>query len=200
MAGCPCCGEPLPVTALPNELCASCARAMESGVDAGPLGPYGNLEHPFLSSVNAATQRIPIHRPSGVTLIALCFFLIAIGVLVFTVSAIPGLLVGESSVQAKAVALAPVCLGLLAAWVVYFIGSAFRRLREWARLLIIALSCLSLVVGGLSSEWWSRGLHLALIVYLMRPTVKAAFLAASEQDEPIIVDRWFVGSHKTARG
>jgi len=89
VAACPCCGESLPASAEPNELCALCSRAMDTGMDAGSPGPYGNFEQPF-PLANVAAQSIPIQRPVGITIVALLHYILAPLLPIVAVCAIAG--------------------------------------------------------------------------------------------------------------
>jgi hypothetical protein len=186
MAVCPCCRELLPASDGPNELCAKCARALETGADNSPSTPGAQ---PALDSANdnpdeacaehviAKPDKSPVPRPLGVTVLALQQYLIAVCCLL---AAIIGL------VELRLVL---VLAALLISWLMYKIASGLWRLKDWARWVAIVLSLLSL----LSLKPWvlfplyvllgcgpiviicTCVITILVIIYLLSPRIDSAF-------------------------
>jgi hypothetical protein len=166
MVVCPGCQEFLPTPAGPDELCAKCTAALETGVDNS-------------SPVAAAAQPVP--RPLGVMILALQKYLIAVCCIVGGA----GLLI-KSSVSLAIIA-------FLVAWVFYAVGSGLWRLKDWARWIVIVLFLVDMLSGEPSLifplSWLLGGgpivviagrvLTVLIIAYLLRPHMDMAFGVAT---------------------
>ena len=175
MADCPCCGEPLPPSAVPNELCAACGRAMVTGAD--PAQPE--------------IQPQAVRRPAGVSVLSIYLFLGAAALAGVAVFAVARLFLGAPDRPDGAY----IAWYLFLAFLMFAVGVGFWRLSEWARLVSVVCAALLLISPGPSSTAWFRALNVALMIYLMSPRVRAAFVAAEKANQPIIVDQWVLWFH-----
>jgi hypothetical protein len=171
MAPCPCCGELLPESAVQNELCPSCANAMD-----GLVEPGQSVEH----------TPVPIQRPTGVTILAVLQFICMVFFLIAALAEVTDWFFDRASQEALGIT----GMLLFSAFLFFLFGRALWELKEWMRVLGILLSTVALVSGGPPGDWWVRGLNALVIFYLMSSKVKATFRAAGAQPEPIIMDRW----------
>ncbi len=168
MATCPCCGQLLPSNADPNELCSACTKAMDTGVDPGPASDANVLLAP--SS--------PRKRPMGVTMLAWMSFAGAAILVVFAAIIlanplqVPDVMRFDVPLVDRAlVAGVFLCFAVLE----YLCGLAFWRLRNWVRVLTIALGAIDLVLPEPRSWVVSRAFSLLVFWYLLQPHIRQAF-------------------------
>lgn len=171
MATCPCCGQALPSAAEPNELCSACSSAMDTGVDSGPASDAGVFAEP----------PVPRKRPMGVTMLAWTSFAGAALFVVFAVVILADPLQVPDTmkldvplVDRALVAGVFLCFAVLE----YLCGLAFWRLRNWVRVLAIALGAIDLVLPEPRSWIVSRAFSLLVFWYLLQPHIREAFNAS----------------------
>ena len=183
MSTCPCCHKPLPDAADANQLCSECSRALDTGVDES--SPEPSPQQPALQESPAAK------RPLIITILAIQGFLTAAAVFLVAIIVLT---------SAKVTALMGISLSfdvrvkgslecLLIALLIFLVGKGLWRLRNLARLILIAILMLEVMSGGELLFWplsiifqtdpvlqilW-RVLTFAMVCYLFSPSVKTAF-------------------------
>lgn len=142
------------------------------------------------SEPSVAFPQVPIRRPTGVTLIASCYFVVAAMFFIAAATFWRHWVLRENDRPDLAI------LGFLYVIVglaIFALGRFLLELRDWVRILTIALAGFVLLKGGEASDWWLRVVALATIAYLMSANVKSAFQAATVHDRPALPSSWFVG-------
>ena len=195
MSKCPCCHKPLPDDAA-NQLCSECSLALDTGLDESTPSP--SPQQPALQESPAAK------RPLIITILAIQYFLCAtVGFLVAIIllsgakiaAAFAALLsrTGETvtpdllpfDLKLKYALLLMFCGGLI-----YLLARGLWRLKNWARLILIAIFMLDVMSGSSFTLLWplpdifqtnpvlqilARALTFAMVCYLFSPSVKTAF-------------------------
>ena len=184
MSTCPCCHKPLPDAVGANQLCSECSRALETGLDES--SPEPSPQQPALQEDPAKK------RPLIIAILAIQYFLIAAAALLLSIILLSPAkvraVIGLSSsfeLRLKYALFLMFCGGLT-----YLLARGLWRLRNLARLILIAIFMLSVMSGGsfllfgpLDSifetgpglQILDRVLTFAMVWYLFSPSVKTAF-------------------------
>lgn len=163
MVVCPCCGELLPASAVPGELCHECVHAMESR-----------------EILTRAWNRDVRKRPPGVTILAIYEYAVAAATLAYGLGVMAGLVHRSEELQGRWQGFLLFLVFLAIAFVYFSVATGLWELVSWGRYAMIVLAFLDLVFGLHSA---GRTIAAVSICYLFLPHVKAAFASVSTEPE-----------------